>query len=270
MSASLEEVAANVENINRSTDEQFASLMELIREIADLSGIIDELKESSREISDVFFSVMGLAEEGGASLNKIDEGIREIIDSSDQVASIVNIMDEFFDRIRLLALNATIEAARAGDLGRGFAVVAEEISKLSDRSSGSLKEISVLVERNTLEVGRGSSNITEAINLVREITSKLKGIDERTAKLFRDITRQMDNKERINSRVGIVRNSGEEIKNSMREQKAAIDEVVRTISGINEITQSNAAAAEEMATGSHVLADVSEELNKKMDELDKL
>jgi methyl-accepting chemotaxis protein len=42
-------------------------------------------------------------------------------ETSRQVGSAADMIDELADRTRLLALNATIEAARAGELGDGFA-----------------------------------------------------------------------------------------------------------------------------------------------------
>lgn len=103
---SVQTIAATSEEINATTEESASTAMKLAEDL-------DFLKESGENI-------MG-------EIQKTSE--------------ILNFINEIATSSNLLGLNAAIEAARAGEQGRGFTVVAQEIRKMADNSSKSVKDI---------------------------------------------------------------------------------------------------------------------------------
>lgn len=154
MLSSVEQLSKNTDSLKGLVMESSGTIEEMTRTVKEVAGKIDGANRLSRKaFSD--------AEEGGKAvyrsieslqnIGRITEGtmstIKNLGERSDEIGSIVEVIEEISDQTNLLALNAAIEAARAGDAGRGFAVVAEEVRKLAERSMEATKEIAGVIKQ---------------------------------------------------------------------------------------------------------------------------
>ncbi|ODT57651.1 MULTISPECIES: methyl-accepting chemotaxis protein [Paracoccus] len=88
-----------------------------------------------------------------------DEAVRDVTQSSEETAVVVETIDTIARQTALLSLNASIEAARAGEAGKGFAVVAAEIRMLAEKSREAADQINAKLTETRDRVTRLADGI---------------------------------------------------------------------------------------------------------------
>ncbi|MBO7925342.1 methyl-accepting chemotaxis protein [Pseudoalteromonas sp. K222D] len=155
---SLQNIVSNTDSVHKINSEHlnFVKLS-----ATELSALVQQVKLITDMLTGFSATISGLKE------------------NSENIRSILKMVEEFSDQTNLLALNAAIEAARAGDAGRGFAVVADEVRTLSIKVSGATRQISDFINQmNELvnETNKESEQlITHSHNAQKSINSTSNG-----------------------------------------------------------------------------------------------
>jgi len=144
------------------------------------------------------------------------------------------VIDGIAFQTNILALNAAVEAARAGEQGRGFAVVASEVRSLAQRSADAAREIKALIGSSVEKVESGSRLVADAGSTMNEIVASVK---------------------RVTDMIG-------EISSAASEQSDGIGQVSSAVSGLDQMTQQNAALVEESAAAAESLRDQAGKLSQ--------
>ncbi len=265
ITATVEEVSAGVENVAIGASDQFNKLTSLIELMVDLTNSITEMGKKTKETMNMSTSIAGSAKAGEETMKYMYSSMSNIVESSKEMTNVTNLISEISDQTNLLSLNAAIEAARAGEAGRGFAVVADEISKLADQTASSINEIDRLIKTNNEELNQGKTNIEDTVKTISGIINGVSTISEMMNTLSKIMADQLNANSIVNQEADVVRDRSDEIKNATEEQKVAIDEIAKSITNINELTQSNASGAEELSSNSKDMATTAQSLKKAVD-----
>jgi methyl-accepting chemotaxis protein len=236
--------------------EKLSMIVVSLRSIGDgVAASSAQLQSAAKQVSDGAHNQASSVQETAAAMEEITASIRQNAEASSRTqqtsirladdartcaqamqrtaAAMKDIADksmaveEITRKIELLALNASVEAARAGEHGKGFAVVAAEVSKLAELS----KEAASAIQQSSVE-GKDTAEQTN-----RMLTTLLPEIEK-----AKDLVQG--------------------ISVASEEQATGTQQVNVAVRRLDDVTQSNASAAAQMAATANALAEHARELQK--------
>ncbi len=236
-SASVEQLSATAENINGSVGRVARFIHEIDGSVKNFHQALDAVNHSMEDLKDRADNSATTAQAGQESVGAAETIMLAIRDSSRRISEIIGLITDISDQTTLLSLNAAIEAARAGEEGRGFAVVADEISKLSERTLSSVKEIRSLVTTSNKSVDSGTRQVGEAAEIFASISDHIKNINASAASALKAFSEQAAGLVRIAGNIESVNTFIQEVETMTLEQRRATQEINQTLQGITTETQ---------------------------------
>ncbi len=146
-----------------------------------VAAATEELSASIREIAGQTHRVSTLMDSASQRADATSSEVAHLSEAAERIGTVIGLISDIAEQTNLLALNATIEAARAGDAGKGFAVVASEVKTLATQTAKATEEIGQQVagiQSSTSSTVDAISEITRAVNEIRELTTTIAGAVE--------------------------------------------------------------------------------------------
>jgi methyl-accepting chemotaxis protein len=250
-------------DILSATEQQASGAAEQAASISQTTATMEELAATYRQIADNADHVVRMAE---ATLGSAESGQQAVANTlgsmesikaraqssankilalgerSQQIGSVLSMINNIADQTKILALNAAIEAARAGEAGKGFSVVAVEIRKLAESVVGSTGEISSIMN----EIQAAANDLV--ISTEQELKQVSEGVD-----LAHVTGESLD---QILDMIEQTTVAAKEISVATQQQKSATDQVVRAMKEVASVAQQTAAGSKQVAGSAEMLAGI--------------
>lgn len=264
VSSSAQETQTTARHLANAAEQQAQQISSATSAINQIVNSMDIVSKDSAESADVAERSVKIASHGAEVVRETISGMDSIRDqiqetskrikrlgeSSQEIGSIVELINDIAEQTNILALNAAIQAASAGEAGRGFAVVADEVQRLAERSTSATKRIETLVQ--TIQ-----SDTNEAVNSMEQTTAEVVA----GARLAEDAGSALGDIERVSHDLSaLIQN----ISTAAREQSSAATEVSHSMNAIQEITSQTSQGASQTADSIGTLAQLASDLRRSV------
>ncbi len=233
------QVASASHSLAEGASEQAASLEETSSSLEEMSSMTKNNAANANKVKDLGSQARRAGDAAMSEMQTMSAAMNDIKASSDGIAKIIKTIDEIAFQTNILALNAAVEAARAGEAGAGFAVVADEVRSLSQRCADAAKETATKIEDSVQKSVNGVQISSRVAISLAEIVGKARQVDALAG----------------------------EVAAASAEQRQGIEQVNTAVSQMDQVTQSNAANAEESASAAAELNAQAENLKQAVHDL---
>jgi methyl-accepting chemotaxis protein len=208
------------QSLSQAASEQASSLEETSSSLEEMTSMTKQNAGNAAEANKLMAAAQQIIKKADVSMSELTKSMKEIAVGSEETKKVIKTIDEIAFQTNLLSLNAAVEAARAGEAGAGFAVVADEVRKLAMQAAEAAKSTSTLLEN----IGKKIKNGEKLVGVTDEAFKEITGSSEKVVNLIAEIAA------------------------ASQEQSRGIAQVNQAVAEMNNLTQHNAAGAEELAS----------------------
>ena len=220
------EIDAGSEQLAQAASDLAEGCTTQASQVSEASGLVNAVANSMQEktkeakaAAEISTKSAKVIEQGNEKMQELKSAIGEISKRSEEIKSIIEVIEDIASQTNLLSLNASIEAARAGEAGKGFAVVAEQVKNLAEQSTKAAGETTKLIQSTIDAVNEGIAIADETEANLNEV---MKGAKISTDKMI-------------------------QMAEALQMEAESVRKIDESISGVAQIVDNNSASSEETA-----------------------
>ncbi|KUI97737.1 methyl-accepting chemotaxis protein [Vibrio sp. MEBiC08052] len=241
--ADLEQVASAVSQLEMTANDVTNHAQE-----ADVAT--HQASERARKSLDIFEQTGRLSTQMAGQIGDAAQVVASLKAQSEQIGTVIEVIENISEQTNLLALNAAIEAARAGESGRGFSVVADEVRLLAARTQESTKEIQEIIETLQQQSGLANDSMTTSLGML----DKNQAMAQEVQTSLNDIVESITHLEAVNSQVA----------SSSEEQRSVTADISQNINNIYQLVTQNVTGVIQSAEASQELSSLAEQQSQQL------
>jgi len=218
-------------------------------------------------------------------VNSSNAQFSEIVNVIQEIGNKTKVINDIVFQTKLLSFNASVEAARAGEHGKGFAVVAEEVGNLAQMSGSAAEEISGMLQDSIQKVekivsetktkvekivfegkekvsvgasvarqcGEVLDEIVSNVSSVSHMAGEISSASQEQAQGVQEITKAMNQLDTVTQQNAKTSNevagAAEELSTLADSLNGAVEQLLATIKGSEDATESSQSSAEDGSNG---------------------
>ncbi len=208
-----------------------------------VANAIHELNSTATHINTEAQRVATYIGSANGKMEHTEHMMQSMVDASNKVGEVVNMISDIAQQTNLLALNASIEAAHAGESGRGFAVVAEEVKKLSEETDTATQQIRTVVseiQQHSAQAHEAMSDVAETMGEVDAISNKIRAsMQEQSAATDHIASNAMEAGEstnKVQTSIALVSSEVEKNQNASNKVTTSVEGLQRQVAQLDDVS----------------------------------
>ncbi len=222
-----EALAAASQQVSATSQTLSQGTGEQAASVEETTSSLEEMSASITENAESSRATEAISKESAGKADESGKSVLQTVEAMKAIAERISIIEEIAYQTNLLALNAAIEAARAGEQGRGFAVVASEVRKLAERAQKAAGEIGGLASSSVNVAQRSGQLLGELLPTIEETARRAQVVAA-----------------------------------ASQEQAAGVVQINKAMGSVDQVTQRNASAAEELSSTAEEMSSQAESLKE--------